>query len=162
MSKRIDIEITCPHCGQKYQSTVFRTIWGEYEENRNMVMNDNINIVSCPHCHYSFHAPLAMMYVDVVKNFAVWWEPYYDSGIDSDTIGYRNMFGEKSYYATAQRISDWNEFKETINRYYRGELVGGPVTKMNFQALGKSSNQNKGCLSVLLLLIISVISIALL
>ena len=55
-----------------------------------------------------------------------------------------------------------NRFIYIDNKYYRGELVGGPVTKMNFQALGKSSNKNKGCLSVLLLLIISVISIALL
>ena len=162
MSKRVDIEVNCPHCGQKYPTTVFRTIWGEYEENRNMVMNDNINIVSCPHCHYSFHAPLAMMYVDVVKNFAVWWEPYYDSGIDSDTAGYRNIFGENSYYATAPRIADWSEFKETINKYYRGELVGGPITKMNFQGMGKSQSKNKGCLGFVLLLIISGLSIVLL
>lgn len=161
MSKRLDIEVNCPHCGQKYKATVFRTIWGEYEENRNMVINDNINIVSCPQCHFSFHAPLAMMYVDVKKNFAVWWEPYYDSSIDSDSAGYSKIFGERSYYATAPRISDWEEFKDTINKYYKGELVGGPIEKMDFQSLGKSKAKNNGCLGIMFLLILCASLVAL-
>ena len=154
MSKLVKIAIECPKCSHQYTGDFFRTIWGEHESNRNMVMEDRINIAKCPSCGHQFHLPLAMMYVDVKKNFAVWWEPYYDSGIDSDSAGYSKIFGERSYYATAPRISDWEEFKDTINKYYKGELVGGPIEKMDFQSLGKSKAKNNGCLGIMFLLIL--------
>lgn len=57
-----------------------------------------------------------MLYVDAVKQFAVWWEPVYDPQIDEMTVGFSKMLGHGNYYETAPRISDWEEFKETINR----------------------------------------------
>ena len=95
------------------------------------------------------------MYVDIRENFAVWWEPLYDPSVDKDTEGFARIFGERSFYATAPRVQDWEEFKQTINRYYSGELVGGPIEKMN---LGIGSNKKGGCLGVLLLLFLSSIS----
>ena len=131
MSKRVDATITCPGCGRQYPVKLYRTIWGEYEENRDLVMNDQ-------------------------ANFAVWWEPQHDPSVDTDTQGFARMFGAGSFYATAPRVQDWEEFKRTINRYYSGELVGGPVEKMNF---GIGSNKKGGCLGTLLLLLLSSISI---
>lgn len=84
MSKLLDATIRCPKCGQSYPVKLFRTIWGEHESLREKVMNDEVNICTCPHCSYSFKAPFPFMYVDVVAGFAVWWEPEYDQGIDSD------------------------------------------------------------------------------
>ena len=156
MSKRVDATITCPGCGRQYPVKLYRTIWGEYEENRNLVMNDQINVLECPHCGFSFKAPFAFMYVDIKANFAVWWEPQHDPSVDTDTQGFARMFGAGSFYATAPRVQDWEEFKRTINRYYSGELVGGPVEKMNF---GIGSNKKGGCLGTLLLLLLSSISI---
>ena len=155
MSKRVTISIECPHCSNQYQDDFFRTIWGEHESLRNMVMEDRVNIAKCPHCGHKFHLPLAMMYVDVVQGFAVWWEPNHDPGVDSDTRGYAQMFGPDSYYAKAPRIADWNEFKETINKYYRGELPGGKITKFDVSALKKNATQKtSGCLGLLLALLI--------
>jgi hypothetical protein len=100
------------------------------------------------------------MYVDVVAGFAVWWEPEYDQGIDSDQASYAKMFGPNSYYAAAPRIADWDEFIETIKKYYRGELKGGKIDKFDVsalkQTLDQANNKKKpsGCLGVLLLLII--------
>lgn len=120
-----------------------------------MVMEDRVNIATCPHCGHKFHLPLAMMYVDAQAGFAVWWEPNHDPGVDSDSAGYAKIFGATSYYATAPRIADWEEFKLTIRKYYRGELVGGSITKMDISALQSTSKQNgKGCLSVLLFIVI--------
>lgn len=70
-------------------------------------MEDRINIARCPSCNHSFHLTLAMMYVDVKKVFAVWWELNHDEGVDSDSAGYSKMFGRNSYYAQAPRIADW-------------------------------------------------------
>ncbi|MCQ2058615.1 MAG: CpXC domain-containing protein [Bacteroidaceae bacterium] len=158
MSKLIDITVTCPHCGRQYNAKVFRTLWGDggTAEN-NILSNDKTNVVECPDCHYAFRAPLAMMYVDCRAGFAVWWEPIHDDGIDSDATAYANMFGPDSYYAKAPRIEDWEDFKDTVRKYYTGELKANPITKFNFQGLqGQSSKQkssNTGCLGVLILLI---------
>lgn len=155
MSKRVKIDIVCPHCAKHYTDDFFRTYWGEDEGMRKNIMDDNVNIASCPYCGHSFHLPLAMMYVDVHVKFAVWWEPNYDAGIDSDANAYAQMFGEKSFYATAPRIADWEEFKRTINKYYRGELVGGTIEKMEFSTIKKAANgaRKSGCLGIALLLI---------
>mgnify|MGYP006373283531 FL=1 len=75
MSQQVEITATCPKCGHQYQGKLFRTLWGENEGFRKAVMNDNINICTCPKCGHSFHAPMSMLYVDGVKQFAVWWEP---------------------------------------------------------------------------------------
>lgn len=156
MSKRVKIGIKCPHCGQQYAGDFFRTYWGESENMRANLMNDNVNIATCPYCGHKFHLPLAMMYVDVQARFAVWWEPNPDPGIDSDSREYARMFGAKSFYATAPRIADWEEFKRTINKYYRGEFVGGPIEKMDLSALGGSTvgKKNSGCLGAVALFVI--------
>lgn len=88
MSKLVKIAIECPKCSHQYTGDFYRTIWGENEANRSMVMEDRINIANCPSCGHQFHLPLAMMYVDVQKGFAVWWEPNHDPGIDSDSASY--------------------------------------------------------------------------
>lgn len=97
MSKLVKIAIECPKCSHQYTGDFFRTIWGENEANRSMVMEDRINIAKCPSCGHQFHLPLAMMYVDVQKGFAVWWEPNHDPGIDSDSASYAKMFGVNSF-----------------------------------------------------------------
>lgn len=157
MSKRVDATITCPKCGKQYPVQLFRTIWGEHEENRNLVMNDEINVPKCPHCGFSFKAPYPFMYVDVKEGFAVWWEPQYDSGIDSDAQGYARMFGPNSYYAKAPRIADWEKFKQVIQEYYQGKLVGGKIEKMDIDALKilvQPKQKKSGCLGMMLALLL--------
>jgi len=169
MSKLVKIAIECPKCSHQYTGDFFRTIWGEHESNRSMVMEDRINIATCPHCGHKFHLPLAMMYVDVVKGFAVWWEPNHDPGIDSDTAGYEKMFGVNSYYAKAPRIADWEEFKQVINDYYSGKIKASPIEKMDINALKDSlkasmgsntkTTSKSGCAGVLVLLIAVIIGV---
>lgn len=161
MSQQVQVTVTCPKCGKQYQEKLFRTVWGEHESMRNAVMNDNINICKCPHCGYSFHAPMAMMYVDVQKRFAVWWEPEYDSNIEETTAAFAKMLGAGNFYETAPRITDWDEFKDTIKKYYSGELKGqsDEVTRRQdavFSAMAKNfstnshKKNNSGCMVVAL------------
>lgn len=159
MSKLVDATITCPHCGKEYPMKLFRTIWGEHESNRNMVLNDKINVPHCPHCGFSFKAPYPFLYVDVQAGFAVWWEPQHDAGIDSDAQGYAQMFGANSYYATAPRIANWEEFKQVIREYYQGKRVGGKIEKMDISALKKSitPSKKKGCLDSLIIMLVTLV-----
>lgn len=143
MSKLVKIAIECPKCSHQYTGDFFRTIWGENEANRSMVMEDRINIAKCPSCGHQFHLPLAMMYVDVQKGFAVWWEPNHDPGIDSDSASYAKMFGVNSYYAKAPRISDWEEFKRVVKEYDDGIRVGSPIEKMDFKSIKRNDESIK-------------------
>ena len=34
MSKRVEAKITCPNCDHQFDFTLYRSIWGEYSENR--------------------------------------------------------------------------------------------------------------------------------
>jgi hypothetical protein len=77
-------------------------------------MSDKINVAKCPSCGKGFKLPFPLMYTNSRQRFAVWWEPVPDPQIDEDTVGYKQMLGTNNYLATAPRIKDWYEFKETI------------------------------------------------
>jgi predicted RNA-binding Zn-ribbon protein involved in translation (DUF1610 family) len=164
MSKRIEANITCPNCGNQFPFTLFRSIWGEYPENRELVMTDRINVATCSSCNKSIKLPYPFFYTNAKQFFAVWWEPEYDSQIDKDAMGYSKMLGSENYLAAAPRIKDWNEFKETILRFEKGELRGklGVIGKqMQDQMEGFPKNlteqnkkkQNNGCFGMLIILI---------
>lgn len=163
MSKSIEFQIECPDCGKQYQAKVWRTLWGDGCTANNFTsrLTDNTNMVTCPHCGHSFRLPLALMYVDVKAGFAVWYEPQPDPNIENETQQYAAMFGVDSYYAKAPRVKDWEEFKHTIRKYYTGELKANPINiKFNFDALKPASQKKKsGCMGVLLLLLIPVITL---
>lgn len=104
------------------------------------------------------------MYTNATQQFAVWWEPEFDHQIGKDSEGYVQMMGAGNYLAAAPRIKDWNEFKNTILKFERGELKAKPATiskEMDDQMQGfikHLQNQNKkkssGCLGVVLLFVV--------
>ncbi len=164
MSKRIEAKLTCPNCSIQFDFMLYRSIWGKYPENRELVMTDQINVATCPSCNHSSKIQYPFFYTEHNKHFAVWWEPEYDVEIDRDTEGYVKMFGEGNYFATAPRIKSWIEFKNTILKFENGELKGKPITMGNdtikqMAVFTKQTNdQNKkkssGCLGVALILFV--------
>jgi hypothetical protein len=161
MSKRIEANITCPNCGNQFPFTLFRTIWGEYDENKELVLSDQINVAICPSCKSRTKIEYPFMYVDVKKQFAVWWEPVNDPQIDQDAIGYAKMFGEGNFYHKAPRIKNWEEFKRIVRRYDSGELKANPIKisqqqqeeftgmmKGMLKDMKKQNKKNSGCLSI--------------
>lgn len=123
MSKRIEARVTCSNCQHEFDFTLYRTIWGEHAENRELVMSDKINVSTCEKCGTVAKLPYALMYTNAKQNFAVWWEPEHDPQIDADTMMYKAL-GEGNYMANAPRIKDWEEFKKTIIKFETGELQG--------------------------------------
>jgi len=171
MSQRIKAKITCPRCNHRFDFNLYRSIWGEYPENRKLVMSDEINVATCPSCGTSTKLPFPFLYTHTPKpSFAVWWEPEYDSQIDSDSEGYIKTLGEGNYLATAPRITDWNDFKKTILKYECGELKAKeavPSEELRSQVQGflkhiqekNKEKQKSGCLGVLILLLFFISSI---
>ena len=166
MSKKVEAKITCPVCSHQFDFSLYRTIWGEYPENRDLVMGDKINVAICPSCNRSTKLVYPFMYTNVKKFFAVWWEPVYDPQIDKDTEGYKKMFGPQNYLAAAPRVKDWGEFKNTILKFELGDLRGQPGALSNdmqkeLQGFVKhlqnqnNKRQNSGCLGIVFLMVLS-------
>lgn len=167
MSKKIKVSIPCPHCHNSFEATLYRSIWGEYPENREIVFNDTINSPICPHCKNKvIIGNASLLYHNAKEKFAVWYEPVHDSAIDADCKGYTQMFGPDNYLATAPRISDWEGFKRTIVMFEKGDLKKGnageisPELKNQFDGFVKSITseqkkaKNSGCLLVIIIAIL--------
>ncbi len=129
MSKRVDANIFCPDCNIKFRFSLYRSIWGEYPENRELVMTDMINVSTCPKCLKKLRANYPFIYTNTQKSFAVWYEPFYDHRIDKDAAGYEMFGGSGNYLANAPRIKNWTEFKQTIVKFEKGILIGKPLRK---------------------------------
>lgn len=114
MSKKIPAEIQCPSCHSKFNVELYRSIWIEDDENRELIFNDEINTVTCPSCKERTKLEFSLLCTNVKKRIAIWYEPYHDAEIDKDIALYKAKMGKDSFYATAPRIQDWEEFKEKI------------------------------------------------
>ncbi len=122
MSKIINAEIKCPKCQHQFEVSLYRTIWGERPENRELVMNNRINVKTCPSCQEEIRIVFPFLYTNAIKQFAVWWEPFHDPSIDTMRDGFASISGENGYLASALRIKDWEEFKNTIVKFEKGEI----------------------------------------
>jgi hypothetical protein len=125
MSKTYEIQEKCPTCNMPFKITMYRSIWGEVPENRELVMSDSINRTTCKSCGMRITIQASLFYTNASNNFAVWYEPDPDPQIDADQQ-LHTLFGGASFYlAKAPRIKDWKEFKNTIIKFETAQLGGG-------------------------------------
>lgn len=114
MSKKLGANITCPQCAHTFTIQLFRSIWVEEPANRALILNDEINSMTCPKCHLHQRLKFPFLCTNVKRGFALWYEPYYDPQIDKDIADYRRHMGVYSFYAKAPRIMDWEAFKRKL------------------------------------------------
>ena len=122
MSKIINAEIKCPKCQHQFEVSLYRTIWGEKPENRELVMNNRINVETCPSCQEKIRIGFPFLFSNAIKQFAVWWEPFHDPDIEKMSAGFASISGKNGYLSSAPRIKNWEEFKSTIVKFEKGEL----------------------------------------
>lgn len=114
MSKQVDVSIICPECKNQFKVSLFRTMWIENPKNRDLVLTDKVNFITCPVCEWPGRVEFPLLCANVNKGFALWYEPYHDPEIDKDITQYAAQLGENSFYALAPRIKDWGEFKKKL------------------------------------------------
>lgn len=114
MSKRLSANITCPECTQQFPTELYRSIWVETPANRALVLNDQINAVTCPKCKFHQRLEFPFLCTNVRRGFALWYEPHHDPQVDKDVADYCRHFGPDSFYAKAPRIAEWEEFKKKL------------------------------------------------
>jgi len=104
-------------------------------------MSDKINVATCPSCGDSTKISYPFIYTNVLKFFAVWWEPFNDPQIEEDQKSYMKSFGADYYLTSVPRVKDWNEFKSTILKFEKGELKS-TTGKFGNQAQGNNKQHN--------------------
>lgn len=114
MSYQDNFTLKCSECDYEFTARLYTSIWGEYPENRELVMTDKINVITCPSCKMSEKVIMSLLYTNVEMGFAVWWEPYYDEGIDRQVKLAVKAGKLMTSIANAPRINNWEEFKQTI------------------------------------------------
>ena len=113
MSQVYHIDITCPVCDVEFSTPMYQTVLAD-PLFREGILNDTINRPICPHCKTTIIVTDAsLLYHDAANRFAVWYEPVHDPLIDSFQEEGAKLRG-MGYFAEAQRIKDWEEFKEVI------------------------------------------------
>lgn len=127
MSKKIPAEIQCPSCRSKFNVELYRSIWIEADNNRELIFNDEINTVTCTSCKERTKLKFPFLCTNVKKGIAIWYEPYHDAEIDKDIALYKAKMGKDSFYANAPRIQDWEEFKKKIIELENKTKNGGKV-----------------------------------
>lgn len=120
MSKKLKATVPCPDCNRPFAAEIFRSIWIEYPDNRELIFSDKINIITCPYCKSNTKVDMPFLCTNVKRGIAIWYEPHHDKDIDRDLVEYAKRFGANSFYAKAPRIRDWQEFKNKIVEMERG------------------------------------------
>lgn len=131
----MEAHLNCLVCGKEFETALFVTLWIEEPKNRALVFEDRIGAVECPHCGNADRVKYSLFCTNRDQSFAVWYEPYPDPDIDAQVQGYAAIMGPNSYFATAPRVADWEEFKATIEKFERGELKGEAPSQFNMDAL---------------------------
>lgn len=135
MSKTVELDLTCPQCGKRFKVTAYRSIWVEFRENLELILDDRINLVKCQSCGASDRLPFSFLATNVKKRVAIWYEPYPDPHIDSDIVLYRKHYGDDSFYAKAPRVQDWAEFKRRLVQL--NNQPDAPATMEEFARIAK-------------------------
>jgi hypothetical protein len=71
MSKQVEAQVTCSSCDHKFTATLYRSIWVEQPDNRQLIFDDQINTLNCPACQFQEQAEFPFLATNVKKEFAV-------------------------------------------------------------------------------------------
>jgi hypothetical protein len=68
------IELECPKCGAKQQTTVYESINATLDpELRDSFLNGTINFLRCEKCSEEAFVPVPLLYNDMEREFLVWF-----------------------------------------------------------------------------------------
>lgn len=137
MSKLETYNIPCPECKMPSEQKVFHSINTSIDNAALKIVSDEINFVRCPHCNNKFQVKTGLLFNNMEKTYAVYYNPTTFASIDEECKNLKKMFGENFYLANPSRFSDWDLFKEEIKR------KEGIAPKVNLQRF-RTSNRHSG------------------
>ncbi|MFP4082266.1 MAG: CpXC domain-containing protein [Candidatus Aminicenantes bacterium] len=117
MSRKVTINISCPHCGFMKATAVYTSVNVTLNpELRRELFDDRLNRFKCPDCGKIFLVEINLMYHDMERKFAVWYCPQGDvPEIEKETFGKLSQkMGMGEYLSQAPSTYDWEDFKKAI------------------------------------------------
>jgi len=116
MSKIQSYNIPCPECKMPNEQKIFHSINTSIDNAALKIINDEINFVFCPNCGNRFQIKTGLLFNNMEKNYAVYYNPTSFESIDEECINLKKMFGESFYLANPSKYNDWDLFKDEIKR----------------------------------------------
>jgi hypothetical protein len=116
MSKLETYNIPCPECKMSSEQMVFHSINTSIKNAAFKIVNDEINFVLCPHCNNKFQVKTGLLFNNIEKTYAVYYNPTTFASIDDECKNLKKMLGENFYLSNPSKFSDWDLFKGEIRR----------------------------------------------
>jgi len=116
MSKILNNSIECNNCKTISQQTVWYSINTSVENAAEKILNDEINFFVCPNCNFKHHIPVGLLFNNMSKQYAVYYNPITFEVINKESIGIKKMFGDSFYLGNPIKFNDWEQFKNEIRK----------------------------------------------
>jgi len=117
MSKKVEVEATCPFCGYIQSVAFYSSVNVSLEpELREMVFDDEINQFTCLSCGKTCLISADLLYHDMDNKFAVWFCPKGDIPEEEKKMSEKiiKAVGLGEYLSEAPITYTWDEFKRKI------------------------------------------------
>ncbi|NIM90180.1 MAG: hypothetical protein GTO17_04450 [Candidatus Aminicenantes bacterium] len=117
MSKKVEIEASCPFCGFNQTVTFYSSVNVSLEpELRVKIFEDEINQFVCLHCGKNCLISADLLYHDMDHKFAVWFCPKGEIPEEEKKMSEKiiKAVGLGDYLIKAPITYSWDEFKKKI------------------------------------------------
>jgi hypothetical protein len=108
--------IPCPQCKNTSEHDISHSINTSIDNVVSEILTDKINFVKCPFCGNEFQVKTGLLFNNMVKQYAVYYNPKSFDSIEEECKNLKKMFGNNFYLANPSKFSDWDLFKEEIKR----------------------------------------------
>jgi len=116
MSQLVKHDIVCPKCKEISQQSIFHSVNTIIDNVAIKLFNDEINFVTCNDCGNKFQVKTSLLFNNMEKHYALYYNPISFENIDLECIGMKNMLGENHYLTNPTKFKDWELFKKEIKR----------------------------------------------
>ena len=108
--------IPCPECKIPSEQQVFHSINTSIVNAALRIINDEINFVLCPNYGIKFQVKTNLLFNNMEKSYAVYYNPESFDTIDEECKNLNKMLGKNFYLANPVKYTEWDLFKDEIKR----------------------------------------------
>jgi hypothetical protein len=140
MSKSVSYNIPCPECKEFGEYQIFHSVNTNLFDVISKLLNDKINFVKCEHCGNIFHVKTGLLFNNMEKMYAIYYNPDSFELNEKESIDIKRMLGDNFYLANPSRFKDWELFKKELKRKEGIVKKVNLVNVRNFSTGGSSSS----------------------
>lgn len=116
MSKLVTYSIPCPKCKEISEQKIFHSVNTSIDNVVEKLLNDEINFVSCNKCGNSFHVKAGLLFNNMQKMYALYYNPTSFEENERESQNMKKMLGDNFYLTNPTRFKDWESFKIALRK----------------------------------------------